>query len=302
MPSGLGFCCLGFCPCLAICLSLLLSGLAVSDSGLTLLQACVSALLGDQLSPRGMWAEAQSQLRVPTETGRIFFQTALFWELWMGTSEDKCSSYLCSQVCQHSCETSFLPARSGYRELWHRVNSVPRQKLEGSCLRVLLGSCVQRAPWGFLFDQKCEQKWWCHLCSWLCHHFWETSSLPPGSGYRKLWYRVSSRHRQKPESTFFFCSQKWNLFREREEKYVQRKIKEADNKLNIVSQNIFVPCKGLREFWFLLFFSFPKDAFIGIVCIFWLAWHTLQSLPTLLLAWSCSSSHSAFADHSITES
>ena len=50
---------------LAIWLSLVLAGLAVSDCGLSLLQACVSVLLGDQFSPEGIWlwrAMAQGQL------------------------------------------------------------------------------------------------------------------------------------------------------------------------------------------------------------------------------------------------
>ena len=52
---------------LAIWLSLVLAGLAVSDCGLSLLQACVSVLLGDQFSLGGIWvwrAVAQGQLLV----------------------------------------------------------------------------------------------------------------------------------------------------------------------------------------------------------------------------------------------
>ena len=40
---------------LAIWLSLVLAGLAVSDCGLSLLQACVSVLPGDQFSQGGIW-------------------------------------------------------------------------------------------------------------------------------------------------------------------------------------------------------------------------------------------------------
>ena len=75
MPSSLGFCCLPL-P-LTIWLSLVLAGLAVSDYGLYLLQACVSVLLGDQFSPGGIWVwrtMAQDQLQVQTETGRILPQ------------------------------------------------------------------------------------------------------------------------------------------------------------------------------------------------------------------------------------
>jgi hypothetical protein len=45
------FLCLPF----AICLSVMLAGLAVSDFGLSLLQVCVSALLENHLSPGGIW-------------------------------------------------------------------------------------------------------------------------------------------------------------------------------------------------------------------------------------------------------
>ena len=54
------FLCLPF----AIWLSLVLAGLAVSNFGLSLLQACVSVLLGDQFSLGGIWvwrAVAQGQ-------------------------------------------------------------------------------------------------------------------------------------------------------------------------------------------------------------------------------------------------
>ena len=40
---------------LTILLSVVLAGLAVSDCGLSLLQACVSVLLGDQVSLGGIW-------------------------------------------------------------------------------------------------------------------------------------------------------------------------------------------------------------------------------------------------------
>jgi hypothetical protein len=60
---------------LAICLSLVLAALAVSDCGLSLFQACVSVLLGDQLSPGGIWVwrvVALGQLRdADGKIGRI---------------------------------------------------------------------------------------------------------------------------------------------------------------------------------------------------------------------------------------
>jgi hypothetical protein len=51
---------------LAIWLSLVSAGLDVSDYGLSLLQAAVSVLLGDQFSPGGIWvwrSVAQFQLQ-----------------------------------------------------------------------------------------------------------------------------------------------------------------------------------------------------------------------------------------------
>ena len=66
MPSSLGFLLLMFLPLpLAIWLSLVLAGLAVSDCGLSFLQACLSELLGDQFSLGGIWvwtAVVQGQL------------------------------------------------------------------------------------------------------------------------------------------------------------------------------------------------------------------------------------------------
>jgi hypothetical protein len=42
--------------------------------------------------------------------------------------------------------TSSLPVVFVYGELWHRVSSNYRWKLEGSCPRLFLGSCILRAP------------------------------------------------------------------------------------------------------------------------------------------------------------
>jgi hypothetical protein len=64
---------------LTIWISLVLSGLAISGCRLTLLQACVSVLQGDQLSPSGIWiwsTVVQDQLLAHTETRRILSQAA----------------------------------------------------------------------------------------------------------------------------------------------------------------------------------------------------------------------------------
>ena len=66
---------------LAICLSLVLAGLAVSDCGFSLLQACVSVLLVDQPSPGGICVKStvtKDQFQVQMETGRILSTTLLY--------------------------------------------------------------------------------------------------------------------------------------------------------------------------------------------------------------------------------
>jgi hypothetical protein len=65
---------------LAIWLSLVLAGLAISDCDLSLLQACVSELLGNQFFLEGIWiwsTVAQDQLQVQTETGRSCYRLLL---------------------------------------------------------------------------------------------------------------------------------------------------------------------------------------------------------------------------------
>ena len=51
---------------------------------------------------------------------------------------------------QHSWETSSLQEEFAYGELWYRVSSGYRLKLEEFCVRLLLGSCVLRALGGSL--------------------------------------------------------------------------------------------------------------------------------------------------------
>ena len=72
-------------------------------------------------------------------------------------------------------------------------------KLEGSCPWLFLGSFVLMSLGGSLLSQEFEQKWWSYLCSQVCRHSWETSSFPVVFGYGKLWDRVSSGCRWKPE-------------------------------------------------------------------------------------------------------
>jgi hypothetical protein len=90
----------------------------------------------------------------------------------------------CKPVCQYFWENSSLQEEFEYGELWHRVSS--RQKLEGSCPWIFLGSCVLMALSNSLLGQEFEQKWWSHS--------WETSFLPMVFEYGALWHRTSFRH------------------------------------------------------------------------------------------------------------
>jgi hypothetical protein len=76
-----------------------------------------------------------------------------------------------------------------------------RLKLEGSCPRQFIGSCVLMVLFMSLLGQEFEQKWWSHLCSQVCQHSWKTCSLPVSSGYEDLWHKFSSRHRWKQKES-----------------------------------------------------------------------------------------------------
>jgi hypothetical protein len=67
-----------------------------------------------------------------------------------------------------------------------------RQKPEGSCPQLILVSCVLMALGGPLLGQKFEEMWWSYLCSLVCLHTWETSSLLEVFVYVALWHRISS--------------------------------------------------------------------------------------------------------------
>ena len=136
-----------------IWLSLVLAGLAVSDCGLSLLQACVSELLGDQFSPGGIWVwtavvqvllwSADRNQKDPAPGCPLVPVS----EWLLGQEfEQKWWSYLCSQVSQHSWETRSLLTVFGYGAPWHRSSSGCGLKPEGFCPRLLLGSHVLRAP------------------------------------------------------------------------------------------------------------------------------------------------------------
>ena len=115
---------------LKIRLSLLLADLTVSDCGLFLLQAYVSALLGDQLSQGGIWDEELWYRGQLWGTDRNWKDPVpgcslvpVSWGFRAGHSEQKCWSYLCLQACLHSREISSLPEVFGYWVLWHSISS-----------------------------------------------------------------------------------------------------------------------------------------------------------------------------------
>ena len=64
--------------------------------------------------------------------------------------EQKWWSYLYSQICPHSWETSSIPAVFGYGALWHRISSGCQWRVEFSCPRQPLGSCVLKVLGRFL--------------------------------------------------------------------------------------------------------------------------------------------------------
>ena len=105
---------------LIIWLSLVLTGLAVSDCGLSLLQACVSILLGDQISLGAIWVwrvVAQGQLqgadrnrKVPVPGGSL---VPMPWRLWEGPSWARNLSRSGGLTCAHRCvSTPGKPALS----------------------------------------------------------------------------------------------------------------------------------------------------------------------------------------------
>jgi hypothetical protein len=135
MLISLGFCCLCFCPCL------LLSGyLWCKLVMLFLNMPCSLACpwVNTPVRPVFSWRDLGMESYGTGSALECRWQ----WEwsypwLFLGSCvlmalagfllgqefEQKLRSHFCSQVCQHSWETSSLPVRFGYWELWHRVTS-----------------------------------------------------------------------------------------------------------------------------------------------------------------------------------
>ena len=71
-----------------------------------------------------------------------------------------------------------------------------RQKPEGSCPQMILGSCVLMT-----LGQEFEERWWSYLCTQVCRYSWKTSSLVVIFVYVALWLRISSRCRWSLEDS-----------------------------------------------------------------------------------------------------
>ena len=149
-PSSFGFCFKVLHLPRAIWLSLVLAGLAVSDCGLSLLQACVTpgrlVLSGKNLGNKGYGTGSALGCRWKPEGSRprlclgSCVLIALAGSLLGQDFEQKLWSYLCSHGWQLSWETCSFLAVFGYGALWHRISSGDKQKPEGSCPRPLLSS------------------------------------------------------------------------------------------------------------------------------------------------------------------
>jgi hypothetical protein len=116
--------------------------------------------------------------------------------LWLVPSESLC------------VRTPEIPALSGTNLGMESCGTgsvwVCRQKPEGSCPQLFLGSCVLMSLDGCFLVLEFEQKWWSYLSLQVCQHSWESSSLLAVFGNGDLWHRISPGHRQKLEGIFIF--------------------------------------------------------------------------------------------------
>ena len=113
----------------AICLSLMLAGLAVSDCGLSLLQASVSVLLEDQFSLGDIYVWR------PVVQGQLWYKdrrqkdpvpscslVPVSWWLWTGPSWARNLSRNSGLTCAHRCvSTPGRPALSSGIWVWSAV-------------------------------------------------------------------------------------------------------------------------------------------------------------------------------------
>jgi hypothetical protein len=143
---------------LTIWISLVLAGFAVSDCGLSFLQAFLSVLLGDQFSPGGHWVwrdveqcqlwGADRNLKGPVPS--CWMVSVSRWH-YAGSSWAKNLNRSDAHRCARTPgRPSLSLAVFQYGVLWHRISSGCRWKLAGSCPKLLLHSWVLRSPGGSL--------------------------------------------------------------------------------------------------------------------------------------------------------
>jgi hypothetical protein len=135
MPSSLGFCCL--CSFLAFC-HLVISGVSWSCCFwlwfVPPVSLCVSTprrpvLSGRNLGMQSYGTGSAQGFRQKAECSCPWFFLGSFLLIAVDGSllgqvfEKKWWSYLCSEVCQHSWETSFRLVVLGFGRLLHRINS-----------------------------------------------------------------------------------------------------------------------------------------------------------------------------------
>ena len=128
---------------LAISLSLVLADLAVSDCDLSLLQACVSVLLGDQFSLREIWIwwpwhRVSSKVQLEGSCPQPFLGSCVLMppsrSLLGQDFKQNWWSYLHSKVCQQSWENNSLP--------YLGIGSCSTWSVQGSWPSLFLNSCV----------------------------------------------------------------------------------------------------------------------------------------------------------------
>ena len=64
-----------------------------------------------------------------------------------------------------------------------------REKPEGSCFQLILGSCVLMALWGSLWARNLKRSGGLTCAQEVCRHIWEKSSLLEVHVYVALWHR-----------------------------------------------------------------------------------------------------------------
>jgi hypothetical protein len=178
---------------LTIWLRLVLAGPAVSDCGLSLLQACGSVLLGDQFSPGRIWvwrAEVHGQVqgaegnwKNPVPDSSLVLMS---WWLWAGPSWVRNLNQTSGLTCAHRCvSTSERPSLSWWYLGMENCGTGSAPGADGNQKDPVPGCFSISMSWR-LWAGPSEQKWWSYQCSQVCQHSWETNSLLAVFAYEAL--------------------------------------------------------------------------------------------------------------------